>query len=107
MKEESNILNLKEFIKENQFSLVYVSSEKCSVCKVLLPKILEITNKYPNIKTRFVDLENMPEIASTFNIFTAPLILFFIDGKEYLRESAYVQISEFDEKINRLYTIYQ
>ena len=75
----------------------------CSVCHGLLPQIENILSNYPKIIARQVNASNVTEIAGRFNIFTAPVLLLFVDGKEYIREARFVQTELLNDKIARIY----
>lgn len=61
-------------------------------------------NDFPEIYLGIVDAEKVPEIAELFLIFTVPVLLLFVDGKEVLREARIVHVDLFREKVNRIYT---
>lgn len=93
-------------IKSNQGVLIYFSHDKCNVCKVLKPKIKELLQKeFPNIKMYYTDTVLYPEIAAQNSVFTAPTILIFFEGKEFLRKSRNVGIEELKKEIERPYNL--
>ncbi len=59
---------------------------------------------FPQIHCGVVDAGEVQEIAESFLIFTVPVLLLFVDGKEVLREARIVHVDLFREKINRIYT---
>lgn len=92
------------FIEQNEFAFLYFTMPSCSVCHGLKPQIEEMLNKYPKIKARHIDASIVPEAAGQLSVFTAPVLLLFIEGKEYLREARIVQTQKLDDDLNRLYT---
>lgn len=106
MKELNKIEDIKSFIKNNDLAFIYVSSKECSVCSVLLPKIEELLKKYPKIQICHVRLEEVPEISGEYSIFTIPVLILFIQGKETIRESRYVVMEELDRKVARYYNMF-
>ena len=46
------------------------------------------------------------EIAGHLSIFTAPTLLLFVEGKEYLREDRFVRFADLEEKLTRIYELY-
>lgn len=105
MEKIKNINELRNFIVNNKIALLYVSSWECGVCRELLPKIEMMLNKYLSIVSRHVEISEIPEVAGELSIFTTPVILMFIEGKEIIRESRYVMISDLEDKIDRFITL--
>ncbi|MFA9422353.1 MAG: thioredoxin family protein [Sedimentibacter sp.] len=97
---------LRNIIANNNMTIVYFGSNMCGVCGAIEPKIIELLIKYPKIKYVHVDVEKSREIAATYNIFTIPGILLFIDGKEVIREARYISVQDLDNKISRYYDLY-
>ncbi len=71
----------------------------------LRPKIQQLLGKYPEISSYFVDVNKYPDIAAACSIFTIPGILFFIEGKEFIREARHISIVKLEEKIDRYYAM--
>lgn len=96
-----------DFLKNNSASLIYFSTDECSVCKVLKPKLeLFITKNFPNIETCYINTLIMTETAAQNNVFTVPTIILFFNGKEYLRKSRSINFDEFESDLNRLYKLF-
>jgi len=94
-------------LKENESILLgYFSTDTCSVCKVLKPKVAElIETEFPEIKIVYIKSDVFPEIAAKFQVFAAPTILIFFEGKEFIRRSRNIGIDELSGEIKRLYSI--
>ncbi|ABS41137.1 thioredoxin family protein [Clostridium botulinum] len=106
MEEIKNINYIENIIRNNSMVLIYFSSnEKCNVCATLKDKVNVIGEKY-NIKVFNVNIDNFKESSSRYNIFTVPTTLFYIEGKEILREGRYTSLIEFEEKIKRYCDLY-
>lgn len=98
-----SLIKSEESIKNNDIVLFYFSAERCTVCKALKPKIEEMAAHFPEMKLNYVDVEQHKEFAGTFNIFTIPVILVFIQGKETIRESRNISVAMLEDKIQRYY----
>lgn len=98
--------SIESIIKENEIILLYFGNKTCDVCNILKPKVQNILNNYPKIKSIVIDVEESLEIASQFNIFTIPAILVFVDGKESIREARYLSIDDLENKIQRYYKLF-
>jgi thiol-disulfide isomerase/thioredoxin len=97
--------DIENLIKENQMVLVYFGSESCNVCNAVKPKIEEILKNYPEIESAQIDTEKSLKLSIDYSIFTIPVILIFIEGKEILREARYISIQDLDSKIARYYEL--
>ena len=86
--------------------LLYFSSESCSVCKVLKPKVSELLReKFPEMATLYVDTEKSPVIAGQFRVFTIPTILIYFEGKEQVRYSRNISMHQLEAAIERPYDL--
>ena len=86
--------------------ILYLSHEQCNVCKVLKPKVKELLeSKYPECQLKYVDIIEHPDIAAQLQVFAAPTILVYFEGKEYFRFSRNIGLQQVDEAINRPYQL--
>ncbi|MCS4467630.1 thioredoxin family protein [Clostridium botulinum] len=49
-----------------------------------------------------VNIDNFKEASGRYNIFTVPTTLFYIEGKEILREGRYTSLIEFEKKNKKI-----
>lgn len=109
MKEIENLSNyavVEAFINEHELSFLYVSRPDCSVCHAILPKLRALLEHFPQMKLGQVNALQVEEIAGHLSIFTAPTLLLFVKGKEYLREDRFVRFADLEEKLARIYEFY-
>ena len=101
--------SLQEFgqiISENDAVLVYFSTEVCSVCKVLRPKVAEMVSEaFPKLKPVFVELDKLPGLAAQNRVFVAPTIVVFFAGRETIRKSGVFGVDELKFEIKRPYAM--
>ncbi|HEY3372437.1 MAG TPA: thioredoxin family protein [Prolixibacteraceae bacterium] len=101
------ISSLEEFrtlLEENQAVLAYFSTEACSVCKVLKPKVIQMSQEsFPQIKTVYIQTDQLPELSAQMRIFTAPTVVIFFEGREAIRKSRAFGIEELKAEIQRPY----
>lgn len=101
-----SIQQYEQILAENDAVLSYFSTENCSVCKVLKPKIIEMMDEFfPKVKLIFVQSDQFPELAAQNRVFTAPTILVFFAGRETIRKSRAFGLEELSSEIERPYTI--
>ncbi|RIU91903.1 thioredoxin [Oceanobacillus picturae] len=103
MKDLRSLEEIDKFIDTHELTLLYISREGCSVCHGLLPQVESLLADYPRIETAHIETNEVPDVAGRFNIFAVPVILLFVQGKEYLREARIVHMDLFEEKLNKIY----
>lgn len=106
MREFEKLISLEmvdTFIQNSELSFIYISKNNCSVCHGLLPQVQALMEKYPNIRLGHVNVDTVEEIVGRFNIFTVPVLLLFVNGKEYIREARIVHMDLFEQKIDKIY----
>ncbi|MEA4826348.1 MAG: thioredoxin family protein [Clostridium sp.] len=103
------VLNSKEsiiqFVNSAKLSLLYISSNNCSVCHALLPKMEEMLECYPEVQCKKIEIDKLPEIAGQLSIFTVPVVIFYVQGKEIFRRGRFISIEEVKQAIDRYYNL--
>lgn len=86
--------------------LCYFSTLSCSVGEALEPKVRDmLTAHFPKIDFAWIDMNALPETAAGQQVFVEPTILFFVDGKEYLRKSRNIHLSDLQQGLARIYEL--
>ena len=96
---------IKKSINSNRMMVVYFSGDSCGACKVIKVKIEHILKKYPNIKSCEINGEEHLDIAASYGIFSVPVFLLFIDGKEYIRVGRNLDLLKLERDMNRYYNM--
>lgn len=104
--ELTTLREIKEFLKNYEMSFIYISKPDCSICHALLPKLEKLLSHYPLIRLGHIDASKVEEVAGKFLILSAPMMLLFIEQREYLREDRFVRFSLLKEKVDQIYQIY-
>lgn len=99
----SSIDQIDLFIEQNKLAFLFISRTDCSVCHGLKPQVQKLMEKFPKIQLRHIDAEEVEAVAGRFSIFTVPVLLLFVEGKEYVREARMVHMDLFEEKIRKIY----
>lgn len=94
------------FISEHTAVFLYISQPDCSVCHALLPKVEHMLTRYPNIKSAHIDATEIPQVAEKFMVFTVPVLLFFLEGKEVLRRARIVSMDELEYEVEKIYHLF-
>lgn len=107
MDETLNDLNeLNTKLREEMALVIYFSSPSCNVCHVLRPKLMEALEKeYPSIGRYHADVALTPEIAAQFQVFSAPTIIVFLEGKEFIRKGRAMSVEGLLQEIKRPYEL--
>lgn len=97
---------IENLVNEKDMVLVYFGTNTCGVCVDMKPKVKKLLEKYPKIKGVQVDVDSSIKLSTSYNIFTIPAILLYIDGKEVIREARHISVEDLDNKIARYYELF-
>ena len=98
--------HIEEAIQNNIAVMLYFSAPSCNVCHALKPKLIDaIENNFDQFRIISIDISETPEISSHYGVFAIPTVLVFLDGREFLRKSRHMSVSEVVETIRRPYGI--
>lgn len=61
--------------------------------------------KFPNIKFVYINVKETPEIAAQLSVFTVPVFIIYLDGKEMIRKSRNFGLAELESELTRPYTL--
>ncbi len=102
----TQITGLKDITSGKKGVVVYFYNTSCSSCEVLRPKIRAMVNKsFPEITFEQINAQEHPDITSEASVYASPTIVVYFEGKETLRESRYISVSQLEEKIERYYNM--
>lgn len=95
------IEELANYIEEQQLVLLFIKTENCGVCDVMLKRKVNILilENYDYVEKIEILLQDMQEIAGRYGVFTGPTILLFHNGKEILRESRFISLENLERII--------
>jgi thiol-disulfide isomerase/thioredoxin len=106
MKPIYSILQFNLILAEHDAVLAYFSTETCSVCHVLKPKVIEmVSDSFPKMKMVFIESDKLPELAARNRVFTAPTVVVFFAGRETIRKSRAFGVDELRSEIQRPYSL--
>jgi thioredoxin-like negative regulator of GroEL len=100
----ANMEEIDAFIESNELAFLYISRPDCSVCHALKPQVQTLLQNYPQIKCGHIDADETEAVAGKFSIFTVPVLLLFVEGKEYIREARIVHLDLLEEKLDKIYS---
>jgi thioredoxin 1 len=98
---------LQGIVNQAENLLVYFYNDDCAPCLSLRPKVEDlISERFPLMDMVYIDAKKYPALAAEFQVYSIPVLIFFFEGKEYLRYSKYVSLTELSESIGRIYDLY-
>ena len=103
MKEINEKNEMMELIQKNEIAIIYFSGTSCGACDVIKQKVEEILDEYPNVKTGEINGVINKKLAAEYSIFSLPILLLFVDGKETIRLGRNFDMLHFNNIIERYY----
>jgi thioredoxin-like negative regulator of GroEL len=95
---------IQDFLNEN-ITLLYVSSNTCSVCGVMKQKIENFLKEYyPDLELTEVKIDENPFLKGDLMIFSVPAIILYYEKKEIYRKAGYLNIAELGDMLDKIYT---
>lgn len=101
----NTLIEVDHFLEEHPLTFLFISGKTCSVCVALKPKVEKMLKKYPEIKAAYTQIEDISALAGKFSIFTVPVLLFFVEGKEMIRRARIVAMDDLDDQIRKYYEL--
>lgn len=99
VKNFENIEELVTYIEQQSLSSLFIKTENCGVCDVMLEKVSILLDQYNDVKQVVIFLEDMKEVSAKYLVFTAPTIILFKDGKEVMRESRFISLGKIERML--------
>ncbi|MGV8907025.1 MAG: thioredoxin family protein [Acetobacterium sp.] len=106
MDQVNSTIEMNELRNKNNLLLVYFSDNTCSVCRDIIPKIDKMIDNYPGIKAIKVDMQKLPKLSASYGVFSSPVVMLYIQGKETIREAGIISLISLEEKISRYYELF-
>lgn len=97
---EDEIIDL---ISNNSMAVVYFTGMDCGACEVIKFKIENILKKFPKIKGGEINGEENLKLSAKYGVFSLPIFLLFIEGKETLRLGRNIDLLTLERNIERYY----
>ena len=105
--EANNLTEIREWINDNQLTMLVFTTPDCGVCSALKPKITQLAERYELLRVRYVDLEATPEIAGQYGVFAVPAYIFSVQGRETIRFARYFGMDEMEGAVERYSSLLQ
>lgn len=91
-------------INPRKHQALYFTTPNCSVCHALKPKLKAwMAENYPKLPFVEINAVEEKELAENYQIYTAPVLVIKLEGKEFFRFSRAFSIGEVEQKLDRVY----
>ncbi|HEY0720120.1 MAG TPA: thioredoxin family protein [Gammaproteobacteria bacterium] len=98
--------DLRTLLQEHPAVLIHFSAPDCGVCHSLKPRIAAlVAAQFPRLVLAEVDCAASPELAAQQRVFTIPVLLLFLEGRESLRLARNFHLAELRDQLARPYTL--
>lgn len=101
MEEIKTIEQLHSVIAGEGLVVLEIASKTCAPCINIQRKIKAWAEQYPDIVTAYLEIELVPQAAGALQIFTAPAVLVYFDGKLCVSKAGYFSLDEVFWQIER------
>ncbi|GEN49462.1 thioredoxin family protein [Alkalibacterium pelagium] len=101
-REAESVEEVRELIDNNKMVFVFLYGEHCSVCHGVLPQIRPMIDSYNELMSIQADIEKLPMLSGEFTVFTVPVVLLFLEGKEVLRIARFIRTEELKERLDKI-----
>jgi len=103
MEQFTNIDTLQEKLRDYDVVILIATMPSCGVCQPLKEKIqgLFTSKEFSKILLASIDLESVPEGKGFLQVFTAPIVLVFVQGKEAKRYGAALDLMDVKRTVLR------
>lgn len=96
---------LTQKINDSHLSFVYFGHPECSVCHGLKPQVSEKLKSFQSeVNFYEINTAEVPEVAGMYSIMTVPVVLLFVEGKEYLRLARFIPIQPLYDQMTKIVT---
>ncbi len=83
---EINDTNFEEIMQNNNFVLVDFWAPWCAPCTALMPHIKKLAEDRKSIRVCKLNIDEVQDIASSYNVRSIPTLIIFKDKKEVARK---------------------
>lgn len=101
MKKTTNLSEVHQSLSQDETVVLYLSMPNCSVCHAVLPRLKKLLDQY-DFPSFHLDAVETPEVASAFQILTAPVILIYHKNKEVERQARFINFAKLETLLDQL-----
>ncbi|WP_251521770.1 MULTISPECIES: thioredoxin family protein [Staphylococcus] len=97
----TNYDELLQNVDSQDFFMVYVMSEGCSVCHADFPKVQDLAKTY-SIPSVYMMINEIPEAVGQLSLFTSPVVILYFEGKEIHRQARFINFEELEYRVRQV-----
>jgi thioredoxin 1 len=91
-------------LEHSPISALYFSGKSCGVCHALRPRVEDMfTEEFPQVPLLEIATDEQPEMTAQFSVFTLPVLIIYIEGREGSRFARSFSLGEVREALERPY----
>ena len=106
MIELNRVEDIKKMIATEDMLLLYFGNHVWGVCVDLEPKVRKMLGEYEKISSAYIDVDKNMDLAARYSMFVIPGILFYIQGKEFIRDAGTLSVPKLKSEIDRYYHMF-
>lgn len=93
-------------LAQDKMAVVVFTSHDCGVCHVVKDKVGQVMLEIaPTAQLYHISLPDLPQAAGAYMVFSVPVVLGILDGKEVLREAGIISIPDLEDKLIRAFNL--
>jgi thiol-disulfide isomerase/thioredoxin len=85
--------------------VIYITRTGCGVCSAIRPRVHALVERYEFCQLREINLDEEPEAAGRYEVFSLPAVLVFVDQQESIREARFFDMAALEQRMDRLYAL--
>lgn len=93
--------NFSEVVVESGVTVIEFYSETCSVCKLLLPVLEELSNKHRQVRFYKIDAQKARQLCLTYRVLSLPTTLILKKGNLVEKTTGFKPVAEMDILISK------
>jgi thiol-disulfide isomerase/thioredoxin len=91
------------FIETHRLAFLHVMRDNCSVCHAVLPQVEDLVKEYDGVAFGVINQSEVEAIAGELSIFTVPVDIIYMDGKEMHRQGRFIDMQQLERQLSLMY----
>ncbi|KYH13493.1 thioredoxin family protein [Staphylococcus kloosii] len=91
------------FIETHRLAFLHVMRDNCNVCHAVLPQVEDLVKEYDGVAFGVINQSEVEAIAGELSIFTVPVDIIYMDGKEMHRQGRFIDMQQLERQLSLMY----
>lgn len=91
------------FIETHRLTVLHVMRDNCSVCHAVLPQVEDLVKEYDDVAFGVINQSEVEAIAGELSIFTVPVDIIYMDGKEMHRQGRFIDMQQLERQLSLMH----